>query len=101
MGELYDWLIDQHHGLRTYKALYQKAHQLAQSAPRHRALYRMLALVVSDHIDAFDEQPVPTALAEAAFHRLLGVVAAAENSLHAPDSEQIVTLNRIAEERLF
>ncbi|HEY0329743.1 MAG TPA: hypothetical protein VGC77_11655 [Rhodopseudomonas sp.] len=101
MGELHDWLIDQHHGLRTYRAFHQKADQLAQRDSRHRALYRMLALIVTDYIDAYDDQPLPVDVAEAAFDRLLGVVSAAENSLQAPVADQIVTLNRIAEARLF
>jgi hypothetical protein len=43
MGELTDWLSQQHHGLKTYKAFRQTLIDRVSSDAQHRALYRLLA----------------------------------------------------------
>ena len=101
MGELHDWLADQHPGLRTYKTFQQKVLQLAGSDADHLAVYRMLATLVGSYIDSFDEEPLPVDVAKQAFQRLLGVVGDAENAIQAPPAEQIATLNKIAATKLF
>jgi hypothetical protein len=101
LGELYEWLLNQHPGLRTYRSFQQKAVELASSDAEHRALYRLLATLVGRYIESFDEEPLPVDVAKHAFERLLGVVDDAEKSIDASASQQVQTLNRVASTELF
>lgn len=101
MGELHDWLLGQHPGLRTYKSFQQKAMELAAADGEHRALYCLLATMVGRYIDSFDEEPLPVDVAKQAYQRLVSIVDDAENSIDAPASQQVQTLNRVAATELF
>ena len=101
MGELHSWLVSQHPGLRTYRSFQQKAMELASSDDEHRALYRLLASMVGRYIDSFDEEPLPVDIAKQAYQRLLSIVDDAENSMDAPASQQMQTLNKVAATELF
>ena len=101
LGELHDWLLSQHPGLRTYKSFHHKALELAAADADHRALYRLLASMVGRYIESFDEEPLPVEVAKQAYQRLLSIVDDAEKSISAPASEQVKTLNKIAATELF
>lgn len=101
MGELHDWLVSQHPGLRTYKSFQSKALELASSDAEHGALYRLLASMVGRYIESFDEEPLPVDVAKQAYQRLLSIVDDAEKSVTAPAPEQVKTLNRVAATELF
>jgi hypothetical protein len=101
LGELHDWLISQHPGLRTYKSFYHKAFELAASDTDHRALYRLLANMAERYVSTFDEEPLPVDIAKQAYQRLLDIVDDAEKSIGAPVSQQVQTLNKIAATELF
>ena len=101
MGELHNWLLGQHPGLRTYKSFQHKAMELASADEAHRALYRLLASMVGRYIDSFDEEPLPVEVAKQAYQRLLSIVDDAEHSIDAPASQQMQTLNKVAATELF
>jgi hypothetical protein len=101
LGELYEWLLSQHPGLRTYRSFQQKAMELASSDAEHRALYRLLSGMVGRYIESFDEEPLPVDVAKRAFQRLLCVVDDAEKSFDAPASQQMQALNRVAATELY
>jgi hypothetical protein len=101
LGELHDWLVSQHPGLRTYKSFYHKALELASSDPDHRAVYRLLATMAERYVSTFDEEPLPVDVAKQAYQRLLDIVDDAEKSIDAPVSQQVHTLNKIAATELF
>ncbi|WP_315833706.1 hypothetical protein [Bradyrhizobium prioriisuperbiae] len=101
MGELHNWLVSQHPGLRTYKSFQHKALELASSDAEHGALYRLLASMVGRYIESFDEEPLPVDVAKQAYQRLLSIVDDAEKSTTAPALEQVKTLNRVAATELF
>ena len=101
MGELHDWLMSQHPGLRTYKSFYQKALELAATDADHRALYRLLSNIAERYVTTFDEEPLPVDVAAQAYQRLLDIVGDAEKSIDASVSQQVQTLNKIAAAELF
>lgn len=101
MGELHDWLVSQHPGLRTYRSFHHKALELAASDADHRALYRLLANMAERYVSTFDEEPLPVDVAAQAYQRLLDIVIDAEKSIGAPVSMQVQTLNKIAAVELF
>ena len=63
MNDLHAWLSQQHHGLRTFKILQQKLGTLSEDEPEQRALCRLLSCLVGSYIEAFDEEPLPVAVA--------------------------------------
>ena len=100
MGELYDWLTNQHPGLKTFKAFRQKAIDRAAADAHHRALYRLLTELPGEYIARYDGDPVPVDVAEHSYRHLLAIVADAEAALAAPIPEQIDALNRLAAAKL-
>lgn len=101
MGDLHDWLLSQHPGLRTYKSFHHKALELAASDADHRALYRLLATMAERYVSTYDEAPLPVDVAKQAYQRLTDIVADAEKSIDAPVAQQMQTLNKIAAAELF
>jgi hypothetical protein len=75
MNDLHAWLLQQHHGLRTFHTFQQKLATLSTDQPEQRALCRLLSYLVGSYIDAFDEEPSPVAVADRAYQRLLDLVA--------------------------
>lgn len=100
MGELYDWLKGQHPGLKSFKALRQKARDRAEADAHHRALYRLLAEIAGEYISRYDGEPVAVEIAEQSYRHLLEIVAGAEASLTLPAAEQIRALNTLAAAKL-
>ena len=100
MGELYNWLSQQHHGLKTYKAFRSTLLDRIATDAQHRALYRLLAGLADEYIARYDAEAVPVEVAEETFRHLLELVAMAEGSLAVSPAEQIQTLNELAAAKL-
>ena len=96
MDELLAWLKPQHNGLRTYKAFHEKVLQSATADRSHLALYQLLATLVGRFIEAYEEQPLPVAVADQAFNRLIAVVEKAATSIKGSPADQLKALNDIA-----
>jgi RecB family exonuclease len=94
MNELHAWLSSQHPGLKTFKILQHKLSQLAADQPEQRAMCRLLHGIVGNYIEEFDEAPLPSALAERAYRRMLGALAELDGS--ADPAHQLGNLNRLA-----
>lgn len=100
MGELTDWLSQQHHGLKTYKAFRQTLLDRVATDTPHRALFRLLAGLTEEYIARYDAEAVPVDVAEETYRHLLEVVARAESALTAPAAQQVQILNELAAARL-
>ncbi len=100
MGEFYDWLSQQHHGLKTYKAFRKTLLDRIVSDTPHRALYRLLAGLTEEYIARYDGEAVPVGVAEETYRHLLEIVAKAESALTAPAPQQVQILNELAADRL-
>lgn len=96
MGELHDWLLRQHAGLKTFKAFRQNMLDRVATDTPHRALYRLLAGVTDDYIARYDDQALPVEVAEQTYRHMLEIVARAENAMTAPPPEQLQILNELA-----
>jgi hypothetical protein len=70
----------------------RKLEDLIKNEPEHRALYRLLSSVVGRYIEAFDEEPLPVAVPDRAYQRLLDLVA----SLQASTDCRLADLNPVA-----
>ena len=92
--ELYDWLSGQHPGLKTFKALQFKLNQLAADHPEQRAMCRLLDEIIGNYVWEFDEAPLPSAIAERAYRRLLRSLAELDRA--AEPATQLGNLNRLA-----
>jgi len=91
MNDLHAWLLQQHHGLRTFQIFQQKLATLSGDEPEQRALCRYL---VGSYIEAFDEEPLPVAAADRAYQRLLDLVASLD--FRASADHRLADLNRVA-----
>ena len=94
MNDLHTWLSQQHHGLRTFRTFQQKLDDLSEGDPGQRALCRLLHTVVGSYIDTFDEEPLPVAVAERAYQRLLELVASLD--FNAGADRRLADINRVA-----
>jgi hypothetical protein len=94
MNDLYAWLLQQHHGLRTFQIFQQKLVTLSGDEPEQRALCRLLSYLVGSYIEAFDEKPLPVAIADRAYQRLLDLVASLD--FRASTDHRLADLNRVA-----
>lgn len=95
MNELYTWVSQQHHGLRTFKTLQQKLDSLSKDEPEQRGLYRLLSNVVGGYIEAFDEEPLPAEVADRVHRRLLELLASLD--VQAKNSDRrLADINRVA-----
>ena len=94
MNDLHPWLSQQHHGLRTFQTFQQKLATLSRDEPGQRALCRLLSSLVGGYIEAFDEEPLPVAVADRAYQRLLNLVASLDFRARAED--RLADLNRVA-----
>jgi hypothetical protein len=94
MNDLHTWLSQQHHGLRTYRTFQQKLAALSRDEPGQRALCRLLSSLVGGYIEAFDEEPLPVAVADRAYQRLLDLVASLD--FRASADRRLADLDRIA-----
>jgi hypothetical protein len=94
VNELYFWLAGQHPGLKTFKALQLKLSQLAAVHPEQRAMCRLLDGIVGSYVEEFDEAPLPSAIADRAYRRLLQSLAELDSA--AEPAHQLGHLNRLA-----
>lgn len=94
MIDLHQWLSHQHHGLRTFHTFQQKLATLSRDEPGQRALCRLLSSLAGSYIEAFDEEPLPAAVADRAFERLLDLVASLD--FRASAEHRLADLNRVA-----
>ena len=99
MNDLYAWLSQQHHGLRTFRTFQQKLATLSGDEPEQRALCRLLSYLVGSYIEAFDEEPLPVAVADRAYQRLLDLVTSLDVRSCAED--RLADLDRVAACRLW
>ena len=93
-GQLYSWLSGQHRGLRTFKTLQLKLVQLAADHPEQRAMCRLLHGIVGNYVEQFDEAPLPSAIADRAYQRLLRSLAELDRT--AEPATELGNLNRLA-----
>ena len=94
MNDLHTWLTQQHHGLRTFQIFLQKLATLSGDEPEQRALCRLLTYLVGSYVEAFDEEPLPVAVADRAYQRLLDVVASLDFDGNA--DRRLADINRVA-----
>jgi hypothetical protein len=94
MNDLYTWLSQQHHGLRTYRTFQQKLDDVSRNDPEQRALCRVLSSVVGSYIETFDEQPLPVPVADRAHRRLLDLLASLD--FDAGADRRLADVNRVA-----
>ena len=94
MKDLYDWLSRRHHGLRTFQLFRQKLATLSGEEPDNKALYALLSQLAGRYIEAFDEKPVPVAVADRAHERLLKLLASLDRCGSADG--RLADLNRVA-----
>ena len=94
MNDLYTWFSHQHHGLRTFRNFQQKLESLSRDEPEQRGLYRLLSNIVGSYVEAFDEEPLPVAIADRAHHRLLELLASLDPQA-SPD-QRLADINRVA-----
>jgi hypothetical protein len=99
MDDLYTWLSQQHPGLRTYRIFQQKLDALSRDEPEQRALCRLLNSIVASYIEAFDEEPLPVAVAVSEYHRLLDLLASLD--LRANAERRLADMNKLAECELW
>jgi hypothetical protein len=92
MNDLLTWFSQQHHGLGTFRIFQRKLEDLLENEPEHGALYR--SNVVGRYVDAFDEKPLPVAVADRAYQCLLDLVASL--NLQASTDCRLADLNRVA-----
>jgi hypothetical protein len=74
----------QHHGLRTLQIFQQKLATLSGDEPE----------LVGSYVEAFDEEPLPVAVADRVFQRLLDLVASLDFRTSA--ERRLADLNRVA-----
>ena len=98
MDDLHTWLSQQHHGLRTFRIFQQKLDALSRDEPEQRALCRLLNSIVGSYIEAFEE-PLPVAVADSAYHRLLNLLASLH--LRANAERRLADINTVAECELW
>jgi hypothetical protein len=94
LHDLYTWLSQQHHGLRTFRAFQQKLDDVSQADPEQRALCRLLSDIVGSYVETFDEEPLPVAVADLAYSRLLDLMASLDFSASA--DRRLADINRVA-----
>ena len=99
MNELYTWVSQQHHGLRTFKTFQQKLESLSRDEPEQRGLYRLLSNIVGGYIEAFDEEPLPVEVADQVHRRLLELLASLD--VQANSDRRLADIIRVASFNLF
>src|SRR3981081_3198785 len=94
MNDLNTWLSTQNHGLRPFRTFQQKLDDLCRSDPEQRALCRLLNTVVGSYLDTFDEEPLPVAVADRAYGRMLALVSSLDFGAGA--DRRLADANRVA-----
>jgi hypothetical protein len=99
MDELLRWLSGQHHGLHTFRAFQHRLAGLCKDEPEQKALYGLLNQLLDNYVEAFDEEPLPVAVADRAYDRLLKLLASLD--LRANADRRLADLNRVASSDLW
>jgi hypothetical protein len=99
MNDLHSWLSQQHHGLRTFKNFQQELESLSRREPAQQGLCALLSSLVGSYIEIFDEAPMPVAVADRAYGRLLDLVGSLD--LHADADRRLADINRVAASSLL
>lgn len=94
MNTLHTWLSQQHHGLHTFREFQQRLYEACKDEPDQQGLCRLLNTVVDNYVDTFDEEPLPVAVADHAYQRLLDLVA--DTDFSASAEQRLATINRVA-----
>jgi hypothetical protein len=94
MNDLHSWLSQQHHGLRTFKNFQEKLDLFGRREPAQQGLCALLSRLVGGYIEVFDEAPLPVAVADRAYGRLLDLVASLD--LEASADRRLADINRVA-----
>jgi hypothetical protein len=94
MNALHTWLSQQHHGLQTFREFQQRLYDACKDEPDQLGLCRLLNTVVDHYVEAFDEEPLPVAVAEHAYQRLLDLVADIDFGANA--EQRLAIINRVA-----
>ncbi|WP_376707748.1 hypothetical protein [Bradyrhizobium semiaridum] len=92
--DLHSWLSQQPHGLRTFRTFQQKLETLSKDDPEQRGVCRLLSGLVGSYVEAFDEEPLPVAVADHAYSRLLDLVASLD--LKGNPDRRLADINRVA-----
>jgi hypothetical protein len=93
MNDLHTWLAQQHHGLRTFRIFQQILEALSEDEPDQRALCQALSNLVGGYVEAFDEEPLPVAVADRAYQRLLDLLASLDP--RATAERRLADINRV------
>lgn len=93
-ADLHNWLSQQPHGLRTFRTFQQKIETLSKDDPEQRGVCRLLSGLVGNYVETFDEEPLPVAVADRAYGRLLDLVASLD--LKGNSDRRLADINRIA-----
>ena len=99
MDELLRWLSGQHHGLHTFRAFQRRLAELCKDEPEQKALNGLLNQLLDNYVEAFDEEPLPVAVADRAYDRLLKLLASLD--LRANADRRLADLNRVASSDLW
>src|SRR3569832_1020897 len=94
MNDLHAWLLQQHHGLRTFQTFQHKLETLGRRDPAQRGLCRLLSGIVGSFVEAFDEAPLPGEVADGAYRRLLTLVESLD--LQGDAVRRLADINRVA-----
>ncbi len=99
MNDLHIWLSQQHHGLRTFKNFQHQLETLSAREPAQQGLCALLSRLVGGYIELYDEAPLPVAIADRAYGRLLDLVASLD--LQADADRRLADINRVAASSLL
>jgi hypothetical protein len=94
MNDLHSWLSQQHHGLRTFKNFQQQLDLLSRSDPAQQGLCALLGRLVGGYVEIYDEAPLPVAVADRAYGRLLDLVGSLD--LQGNSDRRLADINRVA-----
>jgi hypothetical protein len=94
MNDLHSWLSQQHHGLRTFKDFQQQLDLLSAREPAQQGLCALLSRLVGAYVEVFDESPLPVAVADRAYGRLLDLVGSLD--LKGDADRRLADINRVA-----
>jgi hypothetical protein len=94
MNDLHTWLSQQHHGLRTFKNFQHQLESLSAREPSQQGLCALLSGLVGGYIETFDEVPLPVAVADRVYGRLLDLVGSLD--LQANADRRLADINRVA-----
>ena len=72
----------------------KNSNDLGNGDPGQRALCRLLNGIVGSYVDTFDEEPLPVAVADRAYQRLLEMVASLDFDGSA--DRRLADINRVA-----